>query len=526
MGKFEIFRVDSSSVKKPRFRRFGIGTGTKSQQANLRALAKDMAQDPEMLIPRCAGNCSRCPFDKLMVRLRKIQAHRENSAVLKKLASGGKPLERGYASMLILALEETPIMFATAKLPTGDVGYTARGKVKKEILVGLQHFDDPKLRLLAYSEMVLKKKLHLYSLDEEMVCTGLTAAYPPELASEVLANTSYRLRKTANGFGCEHSDEASGLRIKIKSADIEIRICRSCASRKQNLFTELTSRLIARHPEKDFIIRAEHDISCVRGKECTFSGKYPGSEDLFSDYRSGKLSDMSFIDEFRKELVASMGQSGRAIYAIGKTCFEDDMDAFIKALSPSQIEEIALKHILKNVDSPVIMDTATPNAVLALFWDKYGASAINSVVGDKELAKKIFSETRDTGKVPSQILRDAKIQVQSKNALAALPDFRNLSKLGKYADDLARTYKALGKEEALKRLATIQGDTKMKSVGCGFLYAFEALKGKEWQFTKEELDYGKYLADFAKTLLESKAEEYGDALRNLLTAAGSDEAVA
>ncbi|MFO7618077.1 MAG: hypothetical protein R6W91_00185 [Thermoplasmata archaeon] len=510
-------------MKKPRFRRFGISTGSKAQQANLRALAKEMAQDPAILIPGCAGKCSRCPFDKLLVRLRKIQAYRDNAAVLKKFASGGKPLERGYAAMLILAIENTPIMFATAKLPTGDVGYTVRGKAKKEVLIGLQHFEDPKLRLLAYSEFALKKRLHLYSLNDDLLCSGSSPAYPPELISEVIRSSVYHLKKGPSGHRCEHADDG-GLAIEIISAKQKIEICKSCASGKNNLLNGFKLRVLARRPDDDFDVEVKHDIVCARGTGCSLSGNSAGTSGIIARYRDGKISDDALVKEYRAAVRGS-ADPGKALFVLGNTCYEDDAASFIKALGPTEFEEIALKRVLKGAASPVVMDTATPNAVLAQFWDRSGAGAIHSVIGDKELARKIFTETKDSGKMPSQIIRDAIIQSKSKNALAALPDFKGLSKLGNYADEVARTYKALGREETLKRLASAHGDTKSKSVNCGFLYALDALKGKEWQFTKEELDYGKYLADFARALLDSQPADFADALQNLLTAAGSDETV-
>ncbi len=521
-NKFEIRRDNSSAVKKPRFRRFGISTGSKAQQANLRSLAKDMAQDPGMLIPGCAGKCSRCQFDKVLAKLRKIQSFRDNPDALKKLASSGKQLERGYAVMLILAQETAPIMFATAKLPTGDVGYTIRGKVKKEVLIGLQHFDDPRLRLLAYSEIALKKKLHIYSLDEDILCSGSGPNYPADLVSEIMARSGYSLKKSQSGYRCEHSS-GSGLEVNIISAGTAIRICRACASRKSNLFTELTSRVLAKRPEEDFDIHLEHDITCKLGDGCSLSGKVPGSRELIARYRSGELSDLALIDEYRTAVTASASKSGKAIFVLGDACFESDFEGFIKALAPSELESAALRRMLKNATEPVILDDATPNSVLTLFWDTQGANAIHAVIGDKDLARQIYLENRKSGKLPAQILRDAKVQVQSKTALAGLPEFTKLSKLGSYADDMARTYKALGREEALRKLTTVQGETKMKSLICGFLNALDSMKGKEWQFTKEEQDYGRYLGDFAKALLDSKSETYKDALKNLLDAAGADD---
>ncbi len=514
-------------VKKPRMRRFGIGTGTKIQQANLRKLANKMANDPKMLIPKCQSECAKCAFDKTLIKLQKIHSMRSNSNALKKLAGSGKQFERGYASMLILASETTPIMFASARLPSGDVSYTMRGKVKKETLIGMQHFDDPILRLLAYSEIALKKDIHLYSSAEDITCSGRNPKYPSHLLSETLRTTGYSLRKSKGAYQCEHMSEHEGqsLKIDIISLGQSIQLCKACTSRKANLYNELTARVLAKNTGADFDISLEHDLKCISGDNCTISNAGFNTSDLMSQYRLGGISDRELLDKYSQLARSSLADLGKPIFVLGNTCYEDDYEAFIKALHPSEIEEIALKRVLKAAPEPIVLETATPNAVLSLFWDKIGASAIFAVIGDKELAKKIYQETRDSGKTPAQILRDAKIQVKSKNVLDSLPTLSGLGKTGKHIDEVARTYKAMGKEETIRLIDKAGKETRIKSINCGIFKALGAIKGKEWQFTKEELDYGDYLSEFAKALLDSQPDEYKDAVQNLLTASGSGETV-
>ncbi len=512
-------------MKKFRFGRMGIGAGTKVQQSNLRSLAREMAEDPGILVPECAGPCSRCPMDKMQARLRKIQVNRDNPKALKRLASGGRQLERSYAAMLILASENGPILFANARLPTGDVSYTMRGKVKKEFLVGLQHFDDPKLRLLAYTEWAFGRKLNLYSLNDGLVCSGKKPKYPQELISEVMASSSHSLSKHPGGFRCEHAGEGYGLRIDILSADTSIELCMSCSSEKANTYTRLTSRMLARKPEADFRITLEHDIHCLKGSGCTLSGSVIKTSDLVARYLKGELSDRALIVKYEERVRETLEKAGKTIFVLGNTCFEDDYERFIRDLDPSEMESLALKRVLKNAESPVVMDAATPNSVFSVFWDKQGANAIHAVTGDKELARSLFLETRGSGKTPVQILREAAVRSRSKEALSALPDLRKLGRLGTYADGIARTYRALGKDEALKKVGTLQDDTKARSISCGFLVALGALKGREWQFSKEELDYGAYLANFINTLLNTESGKYSDALQCLLTASGTNETV-
>ena len=514
-------------MKKPRTRRFGIGAGTKVQQSNLRKLARRMADNRKMLIPTCDGECSRCAFDKPITKLQKIHSMRDNPAALARLAKSGGQFERGYASMLILASEDTPIMFATARLNSGDANYTIRGKVKKEILIAFQHFDDPDLRLLAYSKLALEKHIHIYSTVDELICSGRHPKYPVKLLSEVLRNSGYSLKKIDGNYQCEHMAEHEGLsiNIEIKSIGKSVGLCKMCSSRKANLYTELTGRILAKHPENDFEISLNHDLKCISGDNCSISRAGINTASLLAQYRTGQMSDRELLDKYSQLVRDSMAGLETPIFVLGTTCYEDDMQAFIDALNPSEIEELALRRVLKAATEPIILDTATPNAVLSIFWDKIGASAIYAVIGDKELSRSIFQETRDSRKTPAQILRDAKIQAKSKNVLDALPDLKNLGKLGKYVDELARTYKAMGKDELLKQMDLGRKETKIKSINCGILTALDSIKNKEWQFTKEELDYGTYLAEFARALLNSEPGDYRDAVQNLLTASGSGETV-
>ena len=144
-----------------------------------------------------------------------------------------------------------------------------------------------------------------------------------------------------------------------------------------------------------------------------------------------------------------------------------------------------------------------------------GWSIVNEVAKRSEVREELLSALDE----------QAKIQVKSKNVLNALPTLKGLGKMGRHVDEVARTFKAMGKEETIRLIDKAGKETKIKSTNCGFLKALGAIKGKEWQFTKEELDYGDYLSEFTKALLNSEPENYKDAVQNLLTASGSGETV-
>ena len=59
----------------------------------------------------------------------------------------------------------------------------------------------------------------------------------------------------------------------------------------------------------------------------------------------------------------------------------------------------------------------------------------------------------------------------------------------------------------------------------GFLVAVGEADSHNWQYTKEEIDFGRYLGEFAQILLAAEGNDYDQALLNLLTACGANESL-
>src|SRR5439155_181611 len=62
--------------------------------------------------------------------------------------------------------------------------YVARGKAKPFFLAGLQNHTDRQLRLLAVIPWVKKRRMHFYSADRGIVCTGRRAQPPRDFVEE------------------------------------------------------------------------------------------------------------------------------------------------------------------------------------------------------------------------------------------------------------------------------------------------------------------------------------------------------
>jgi hypothetical protein len=201
--------------------------------------------------------------------------------------------------------------------------------------------------------------------------------------------------------------------------------------------------------------------------------------------------------------------------------YGNNVRKFVEALNPKEHEKLALEFILNKMEEPLIVSKVTPNKVLEMFWNRYGREFIDSVIEDKEMAKSFFS-LNDT---PSNILASVFEYRERQKILSRLPRYNSLPPLAHFADSIARTYKTFGREKALLEIKKRPDNPKGKSLAYAFLLALGKGKDTKWQFSKEEIEYGEYLREYAKNLLETEPKKYSKSLQELVSACGSSERI-
>ena len=240
-----------------------------------------------------------------------------------------------------------------------------------------------------------------------------------------------------------------------------------------------------------------------------------------TDYLSGKISDSDFISKTMEQYQELLQQSSEKFYMYNGTSFGYDLTRFLDALQPKPYERQALEFILKKIQEPVIVEQTTPNKLLERYWDIYGKAFIDTIIDDPSMADS-FSKLDDT---PSNIVSLVFDYQQRQNILAQLPQFSSLPTLAQFADSVARSYKTFGEQKAIQTVMKRPDTPKGKAIAYAFLLYLGKAEDIKWQYSKEEVDYGTFLLDYAKKLLESKPEEYAQTLQELLTASGCDEHV-
>jgi len=505
-------------AKKMRRMRTFARTASKSMEKKLVENAKTIQKDPSLILPDYEDRISQKYFDKVKKNLDKINNFYDNSKKLEKL-SNKRGLEGAFAGTISIANSAKAPYLAVAKYPTGDIAYAQRGRAEKEKLIAIQYFDDPVLRLLGIKDIALKKNLNIYSWDEGYVSTGLEPEPPKEFINFIVKKSGLTLKNgvaicgdlTPENVKNKQSSKKNYLRIYWKSGDVIFAICEDCAKSTKNTIFNITKYLIEPEISKDFIIEVIDKVVKKEGSE---------HDTLFlNDYLSGKLNDYDFIKKNIKDREESLRDSGEKVFILDGNSYGLDKDEFISKLKPNKYEKEGLDVILDLVDEPVVFNNTSPNKVLEKYWNDHGLEVITSIIDDEEMSKK-FHNLDDK---PSDILELVLNYKKRQSILSELPQYKSLPPLAKFVDNVSRTYRTFGEKNAISEIKNRPDNTKGKSIAYAFLLAFGKGKDKKWQYSPVEVEYGEFLKEYAKKLLESKPENYHKSLQELLTNSGSSE---
>ncbi len=501
-------------MRKVRFR--GVKATPKGLEKDLLDKSRRLSAEPSLLLPKCEQACRRCPFDKLLKKMEKIQRYGEDAEALISLASHGDQLVRAYAATISLAASGKIPFLTVKELPIGSVSFAIRGKVDQEKLIGVQYFDDPDLRLLAFWDIARDDDLHIYSEEAGLKCADSPKA-PKAFVQEALANAPYEIM---DDMSCGHPDAPMALVLDWRSASKRITICSDCAS-DVNLLHGLTTRIAARDPTDDFEVNVRYAPRCVEHSECPTKSPFSMSSELRSAYRKGSIDDATLISRYLVERKEALRRNSGELYILGNVCYGRDKEAFIRALKGSEGEIAAIAGLVRSKPMVILSSSDQTAKVLADLWSEAKEALLNQVASP-EVWKGLQSSQANMP--PGQMVQEAYRLQRSKGILDQLPQYSQRGPIGALVDDLARAYKSSGRSGLL--LAIDKNKPKEhrgKAVVYGFLVAVGEADSRAWQFTTEEKDFGRYLADFVKVVLEASGDAYHGALENVLTASGSGE---
>ena len=496
-------------AKKGRFR--GARHAPKRLEGEFMAMSKALSEDPGLLRPKCAGNCRKCHFDKTFAEMERLENLRGNAEALNKIAQkASDDMVRAYAGTIsVYASGSVPIL-ASAKLAGEDVPFILRGSVGNDKLIGMQYYDDPKKRLLLYNSFAKKKKLRMYSLNDELVCSDR-----PNMPEDYLLDLFY---ETPYDFGddsvdCGHVSDGI-LVIHIDSVENDVRICSDCA-KDVSTFQYIISRIVTPDPFEGISVSVEH-----RYHESKDGGKDSITGDVLKQYAVGRITDRGLIDLTLRGKKKHLTSSGVSAYMIDRKHYGSDLDSFIGDLKGTDKEKEILRAYLSQNKKAVILKSDRMSEALSSLWAD-GAKEILTIASSEEVVNRMGDIFR---LVPTQAIEDAVIGQMSMSVASKIPELKGLGQIGRLADKFARSVKAGGTALLKKNIESASmKDSRSKSLARAFIHSMKIEDDFSWEWNKEEESLAQFLQPFVDKLIAAEGRDYTEAMELLLTASGSGE---
>ena len=498
---------------KKRLRMRGVKQTPKRLEEEILERSRLLANSPGLLRPMCAGNCRKCLFDKPFKDIDSIARYKDDpDALLKLAAKGSNDLAKAYAGTISLGAAGKIPMLATAIIAGEKVPYAVRGSVGNDKLIGCQHYNDSRLRLLYYNAFVKANKLHLYSFEDGLVCSNYPNM-PEDYLYAAFWETPYEFKD--DEIMCGH-DDVLKLVIRVKSTGDCIEICENCA-KEVSTIRYLIARICAIDPADDLEVCVVHAFHTADkdDEEKIDAG-------LYKKYLTGELNDKTLIMSLKRSRIGDLKACSTSTYIIGNVNYKSDLDAFIGRISGPEDELRTIKGFLEGRCISVIAKTGRSSEVLAEIWDDHWKDVI-AVHTSQRIADRYVEKPRQ---MPSIALADAYRMHISADVVDNLPKFNRPGPMTSTADSLAKAAKVNGKEMVIETFGKVaMKDTKVRALCAAFLLAFDKDAKVPFNITKDELEFAAFLVQFAKNVIDAEGDRYRDAMNTLLTACSSGESV-
>ena len=498
---------------KKRVRMRGVKHTSKKLEDDLLERSRNLADNPGLLRPQCAGNCRKCAFDKVFKSIDSLQKIRNNPDALVKEAGKmfNDDITKAYAGTISLAAAGSVPLLASANLGGEVVSYAVRGSVGADKLIGCQYYTDPRIRLLLYNQFIKKNGLYLYSFEDTLVCSD-KFNMPEDYLYDAFWETPYEFPEDA--VECGH-DASAVLEIEVKSLGETVRICEQCAKPVSTL-QFLVSRICCNDPLGDFSVRVRHKYH-AEGESDTVEI----TDTKLKEYMIGKVTDSTLIGEVKRSKLGDLKGNATATYIIGTKNYGSSLDAFIADVSGDEKIKALLKDFLSANPRTIIIKNGKDTDILSAIWEDDWKGIIAAYT-DEITSNKVGDQSKAQ---PLQALEAAHTIFISASVVDSLPMFSKPGPITVIADTLAKAAKVGGIEMLTKTVQnTSLKNNRSRSLASSFFIGLGCTE-IPIKLSKEERDLADYLAPFAKAVVSANGDRYRETMNTLLTASGSGEKV-
>ncbi|MCD6383862.1 MAG: hypothetical protein J7L88_05315 [Thermoplasmata archaeon] len=171
---------------------------------------------------------------------------------------------------------------------------------------------------------------------------------------------------------------------------------------------------------------------------------------------------------------------------------------------------------------PVVVSELNTSQVLRRYWQKSGLEALKKVLGDGEVAKKVFNELPLDSYTPGAMITEGRKMLKEKSLRELLPEPINPPEMIDVVREMAIAYLSRGPEGVGKVLMKIRSDDiKTRAAVYAFIQAFSLQKYSSWSYSPEEIGYAQGLERVIKEVVTEDPKKHMEGLKRLWKETGS-----
>jgi hypothetical protein len=500
--------------------RTGAKTATKDQERAYLERFRRLAEEPDLLVPRWAGPGSD-PLDGLRRDLRKVSARRESGFWLKWYGRG-KHLHSAYAQTLLVLRGGRIVSFAAMKFRGHDVKYILRGNGLRDKLIGLQNFDQPDVRLLAYLDLARRRRLVLVSSDDDFVAYPPGGPIPPETLQQLLLDAEVETHPHEDELRCVHAaDGGMLLAYDLPELGRRVALCRACIRRLEGRFQDLVERHVLGPSGSLRVVRRArgvgrnvHPPEAAAEADRLLQAAAEDAERKAKDFED--VRDEDLLDWTEEALLARLEERTGGYVLVDRDLW---LDAFAEAARRYGEDDLGQRALAQAWQlSPPRVRTAdsTLNRLLEPTWAEHGPAILHALAGEA-------LERHDVAPLaelkPADAFAALGRRLKTEERFASYPRFDELPPPLRLAHDLFKAHRTGDSAFFQRRLSDGVRDTSLKPLTLALARAFGQSAGIEWQYAPHEKDQALFWEPASRALARADPTTYVEALGRVAEAA-------
>ncbi len=460
---------------------------SKEKQKEFIDRLRNLFEDPASLVPDCVDGGMFCSFNSYRKKVESLA----NSQAYDKFTKNADQFLSGLSETYRIMESDSAPIFGMLKTPYGSIEYAKRGVTDDTVLVGIQHYDNPLWRMLAFSSLAKTKGARVYSSTNFYIGSCKNTSPGKGFFEDCLKDE-----------GIQYQEEDDTIVLPGTGRFMEVL---HLGTVKFRFYDNSTTNLV------HSLLR--HMITPDIGRDFSFRSDY--LSDLVSDipsqsltmYFSGKINDRTFLREVNEFRINEAVK--RRFFIVGEKGYTSIAE-FVTENEFKYVPENLITEALENYGKGIYMEAFSERKVLETIWP-----ASSSLI-----MKGLFPDLSDSDiKALKGSPTDQIDSVSEKSRIAEIKsdiEVKAWSPDSQYLIDVIKDYFTLGREKALRDAEKTSGKSHVrKAIFYTFLDCLGEAKNREWQFNDTERDLSWKIKPYISRILEKGTSVMAQEIENI-----------